>query len=144
MGISGGVIHASTINGNGGGERLTGDEISKLIRDDTLVWVHLDGTDPASHAWLEKELTHLDEIIVDALLAEETRPRSHVRDTHVGDVGGSGETGIEQATHLRCLAKDNPHRQRTAADGLIGRILTEGPEAGVNHCPEHACHSNSC
>lgn len=75
MGISGGVIHASTINGNGGGERLTGDEISKLIRDDTLVWVHLDGTDPASHAWLEKELTHLDEIIVDALLAEETRPR---------------------------------------------------------------------
>ena len=70
-----GILHAYTIDGNGGGRALTGDDISKAVKDDALAWVHLDANDPGSRVWLERELTYLDNIIVDALLAGETRPR---------------------------------------------------------------------
>ena len=70
-----GIIHACTIDGNGEGKPLQGDDISKIIKDNALGWVHLDANDPASRTWLERELTYLDHIIIDALLAEETRPR---------------------------------------------------------------------
>ena len=70
-----GIIHACTIEGNGEGKPLQGNKISKIIQDNALAWVHLDGNDPKSREWLERELTYLDNIIADALLAEETRPR---------------------------------------------------------------------
>ncbi len=70
-----GVIHACTIEGTGEGRILSGDDVPAIIKADTPAWVHLDGTAPASRSWLEQELTYLDSIIVDALLAEETRPR---------------------------------------------------------------------
>ncbi len=70
-----GIIHALTIEGDGKGTALTGSAISKTIKEETLAWVHLDATNPASREWLKKEITYLDNIIVDALLAEETRPR---------------------------------------------------------------------
>lgn len=70
-----GIIHACTINGDGHGKPLQGDDISKTIKDNALGWVHLDANDPESRAWLKKEITYLDHIIIDALLAEETRPR---------------------------------------------------------------------
>jgi zinc transporter len=69
------ILYAAAIEGNGYGRRLHGDEISKLIKDDALAWVHLDAGHPKSRLWLEKEITYLDHIIIDALLAEETRPR---------------------------------------------------------------------
>lgn len=70
-----GIIHACTIEGDGKGTALTGDAISKAIKDDALAWVHLDANDPASREWLQKETNYLDNIIIGALLAEETRPR---------------------------------------------------------------------
>ncbi|HOO50625.1 MAG: zinc transporter ZntB [Rhodospirillales bacterium] len=69
------ILHACSIDGTGKGFPLTGDSISQTIKSDTLAWVHLDATDPASREWLEREITYLDHIIIDALLAEETRPR---------------------------------------------------------------------
>ena len=69
------ILHACTIEGNGKGVILTGDSISQAIRNDSLAWVHLDATNPETRKWLEQELTYLDYIIIDALLAEETRPR---------------------------------------------------------------------
>ena len=70
-----GIIHACTIEGDGKGTTLTGESISEAIKDNALAWVHLDATDPDSREWLKKEVTYLDNIIIDALLAEETRPR---------------------------------------------------------------------
>lgn len=70
-----GIIYACTIEGDGKGAVLSGADISKTIKDDALAWVHLDANDPASREWLTKEITYLDNIIIDALLAEETRPR---------------------------------------------------------------------
>jgi len=69
------ILHACALNGDGKQHPLTGDAISQTMRDDALVWAHLDANDPASRAWLETEITYLDHIIIDALLAEETRPR---------------------------------------------------------------------
>ena len=70
-----GIIHACTIEGDGKGVALTGEAISQAVQDDALAWVHLDGANPSSRKWLQNELTYLDNIIIDALLAEETRPR---------------------------------------------------------------------
>ncbi len=70
-----GILHACKIEGDGHGAPLTGDAISKTIKDDALAWVHLDANDPASRTWLEREISYLDHIIIGALLAEETRPR---------------------------------------------------------------------
>lgn len=69
------ILHACSIDGDGSGQPLEGAAISKMLKDDALAWVHLDGNDPAARAWLESEITYLDHIILDALLADETRPR---------------------------------------------------------------------
>jgi zinc transporter len=69
------ILHAYEINKDGSGTPLAGDEISKAIKDDRLAWVHLDATKPESRQWLLKEVSYLDQIIIDALLADETRPR---------------------------------------------------------------------
>ncbi|MAI62060.1 MAG: zinc transporter ZntB [Micavibrio sp. TMED27] len=70
-----GITHAVTIEGDGHGKPLVGEAISQTIKDDALAWVHLDANEPSSREWLQRELTYLDNIIIDALLAEETRPR---------------------------------------------------------------------
>jgi zinc transporter len=70
-----GILHACSIDGDGHGAVLTGDAIAALIKDKALAWVHLDATHPGARVWLEREISYLDPIILDALLAEETRPR---------------------------------------------------------------------
>ena len=69
------IIYAIKINGDGSGTKLEGDDISKLIKAEDLAWVHFDATHPGTRTWLENELQYLDPIIIDALLADETRPR---------------------------------------------------------------------
>lgn len=70
-----GVIHALSLNGDGSGEQISGRDISKAIANDALAWVHLDISDPFSRDWIVSSITYLDQIIIDALLADETRPR---------------------------------------------------------------------
>lgn len=70
-----GIIHACTIEGDGHGKSLTGEAVTQKIRADELAWVHFNGNDPRTRQWIEEELTYPDSIIIDALLAEETRPR---------------------------------------------------------------------
>lgn len=69
------VLHAYQIEGDGRGTPLEGAAISKVIKADQLAWVHMDVRDAGTREWLNTELSYLDHIIVDALLAEETRPR---------------------------------------------------------------------
>ncbi len=69
------ILSAYKITGDGTGQRLSGKDIAKQIKDDCLAWVHFDGNQEATRDWLVKELTYLDTLIIDALLAEETRPR---------------------------------------------------------------------
>ncbi len=69
------ILFAYGFNGAGGGERLNDTEASRLIKDDQLAWVHLDGSLATTREWLERELDYLDPFIIEALLADETRPR---------------------------------------------------------------------
>lgn len=70
-----GILYAATIKGDGHGQPLEGVAVSQAIKDNALAWVHLDGNNPQSRKWLEREISYLDHIILDALLADETRPR---------------------------------------------------------------------
>jgi len=69
------IMYALQINGDGTAAQLEEQAISEAIQSDQLAWVHLDAENPASREWLEKEVDYLDPIIINALLAEETRPR---------------------------------------------------------------------
>lgn len=69
------ILHAHLIDGKGGATPLKGKEICDELQNDNLAWVHLDATHPDTRQWLKDNLTYLDPLIINALLAEETRPR---------------------------------------------------------------------
>jgi len=69
------ILLAYSMDGEGGGEKLECDVITQKLHDDELAWVHLDACMPETKTWLEENVTYLDHHIIDALLAEETRPR---------------------------------------------------------------------
>ena len=54
---------------------LFGMEISRLLEDERLAWVHLDLTAADVHEWLKTNVSYLGESLISALLADETRPR---------------------------------------------------------------------
>jgi zinc transporter len=54
---------------------LFGMEISQLLEDERLAWVHLDLTAADVHEWLKTNVSYLGESLISALLADETRPR---------------------------------------------------------------------
>lgn len=70
-----GILHACTIDGDGSGVSLVGQAITDKVKHTDLAWVHLDVNHPQARQWIQKEISYLDEIIIDALLAAETRPR---------------------------------------------------------------------
>ena len=49
--------------------------VSRLLKDDQLAWAHLNADHPDTAAWLQREVGYLDDFVVNALLADETRPR---------------------------------------------------------------------
>ncbi len=72
-----GLIHASTLNGNGGQQVLDWDEITEWSKEQGPLWVHLDYTAEKSIHWLRQK-SGLDPVVIDSLMAEETRPRCAV------------------------------------------------------------------
>ncbi|MDO6588012.1 zinc transporter ZntB [Salipiger sp. 1_MG-2023] len=67
--------------GNRHGQSLAPSEACDILRSDTLGWVHLRAQHPDTPGWIIENLSYLDPTIIDALVAEETRPRV----TRVGD-----------------------------------------------------------
>lgn len=63
------------------GTRLAQSDVCDTLRGDTLGWVHLRAQHPDTPGWIVANLSYLDPTIIDALVAEETRPRV----TRVGD-----------------------------------------------------------
>jgi zinc transporter len=76
MARSNGIVFGWTFDGQGGGRRLEIPAVAEEIRNAGLSWVHLNAAQHGVRAWLQREVTDLDKIILDALLAEETRPRT--------------------------------------------------------------------
>lgn len=70
-----GLINAFVLDGNGGGRSLKWKDIREHQPDSGVLWIHLDRAAKDSQKFILEE-AGLDPIIADALLAEETRPRS--------------------------------------------------------------------
>lgn len=70
-----GILFAMSIDGQGGGTHLQGSAIADTLHSDQLAWVHMDVNAQGTRDWLKREVGYLDHIILDALLADETRPR---------------------------------------------------------------------
>jgi len=70
-----GLIFACELDGKGGGRDLNWADLETADAGLTRPWVHLDLTSPRAQAWL-RDRSGIDEAIVDALLDEDTRPRS--------------------------------------------------------------------
>ncbi len=67
------------IIGDGDVRKAGAEELTGYQGPATLVWVHLDATDPADAHWLHEQAA-LPDVAISALLATETRPRYEVMD----------------------------------------------------------------
>ena len=74
--MNGAILRAYGFDGQGGGEVLEGDQISREIKAKRFAWVHLDALNPQTLPWLIQEVGYLDPHVPFALTAEETRPRA--------------------------------------------------------------------
>ena len=68
-------LHSCIFNGRGGCDEVDFPAIGQWTKDRGILWIHIDVNDEASRQWLAVE-SGLEPSIVEALLAEETRPRS--------------------------------------------------------------------
>jgi len=70
-----GLLHAYLLNGQGGGESLGWDQTKQWQPEQGVLWMHLEYSNPFVEQWVLNE-SELDEVTAEALLAEESRPRS--------------------------------------------------------------------
>lgn len=78
--VDAGLIHAYLVDRAGGGRDLDWSQVADWHPDQGLLWLHFDYTDAGVQRWL-RERSGLEPLVVDALLTEETRPRT----TALGD-----------------------------------------------------------
>jgi zinc transporter len=69
-----GLIAAYILDEKGGGQKVGWNEIRQWTPPDGLLWVHLNYTAPEAQQWIKEE-SQLENVVGDALLAEESRPR---------------------------------------------------------------------
>ena len=69
-----GLINAHILDGEGGGRRVGWKEIQEWTPTAGLLWVHLNLSAPEAQRWIKEE-SQLEDVVGDALLAEESRPR---------------------------------------------------------------------
>lgn len=74
-----GLIFAYVLDGEGGGKSLNWDEISLWKEGDGILWLHFDYTADEVQKWITSA-SGLVEIASEALLTEETRPRTTMID----------------------------------------------------------------
>lgn len=69
-----------TLNGDGSGTPVEEDGLRRLGAETPPVWIHLSAHAPAAIQWLEDDASLPDDTLIQALLAEDTRPRLLSRD----------------------------------------------------------------
>ncbi len=68
-------IRALALDGQGGCTAVPYERLSNSLSGDEAYWIHLDCGDPLIHDWLTSAISFPDELVVSALVAEDTRPR---------------------------------------------------------------------
>lgn len=69
------ILFSYSVPPDGKSESLSATQITHILESKDLAWVHLDGNNPATENWLRKHITYLDDYVIEALLAQNTRPR---------------------------------------------------------------------
>lgn len=69
------ILFAWLFDGKGGGSYLHKEGLSEVIKSEEFAWVHMNVNSVGARQWLKKEVKYLDDLIIDALLDNETRPR---------------------------------------------------------------------
>ena len=70
------ILFGYQLDGKGGGKSLLNNGGYEETKSNSgIVWTHLDANHNGTRPWLDKEISSIDPYIVDALLANETRPR---------------------------------------------------------------------
>lgn len=72
-----GLLSALVLDGQGGARTIDWQGVRAWDQQDGPLWVHLDRKAESAQKWLHEE-SNLDTMICDALLAEETRPRTQI------------------------------------------------------------------
>ena len=81
--MSDAFICAYYLNGDGSGTPLGEHAVASNTASEMPVWVHLSARSASARQWLENEADLPDETLIDALLAEDTRPRMLLREDGV-------------------------------------------------------------
>ena len=70
--------HALLLDKNGGAKELTYEDINDTkLNKDGILWVHFDYSSPIAREWIRNK-SGIDSVAIDALLTEETRPRTTI------------------------------------------------------------------
>jgi len=69
------ILYACKLNGDGSSALLEKAQIQEAISHESKVWIHLEAEYPESRRLFERDFPYLDSLVVDALCADETRPR---------------------------------------------------------------------
>ncbi|MSP33320.1 MAG: zinc transporter ZntB [Rickettsiales bacterium] len=69
------IFFSYAFDDKGNAHKLRNAEVAEELKNEGLAWIHLDGNSSLSKKWLEREVSYLDNLIIDALFAEEARPR---------------------------------------------------------------------
>jgi len=72
-------VEAYLLDKKGKAQELSYGEIDTVDRTDKLLWLHFDYSSPQAIDWITNR-SNIDSIAIDALLAEETRPRTTILD----------------------------------------------------------------
>lgn len=75
------LIYSYQLDGDGAGKAVSASAITDLLKSQTLAWAHLWVGHPDTAPFLKRNLRGLDPAILQALLADETRPRA----SEIGD-----------------------------------------------------------
>ncbi|MGM0519954.1 MAG: zinc transporter ZntB [Campylobacterota bacterium] len=76
-----GLIYAYVLNKQGGADAISLEQV-KTIKKEELVWLHFDFTKEDSINWI-KNHSFIDEVAINALLTQETRPRTIFLDNSI-------------------------------------------------------------
>ncbi len=69
------ILFSYAFDESGKASKVSDKKAPKEIENEGLAWVHLDADSEFTSKWLAQEVSYLDHLVIDALLAQETRPR---------------------------------------------------------------------
>lgn len=69
------IIFAYELNKKGGSKAVSEKNLPAKVKSNSLTWAHFHSDHPETKKWLEKNVSYLDPLIIEALIADGSRPR---------------------------------------------------------------------